>query len=172
MTIEEIKAEMQQIEARVEQLGRELELAENERKTTEVPETLDWNDGDNVYLVNYGMEVEKSTYLERYAKDKNAAKNHSIFKTEEFAEIFREKTQSIADLLHFKWLYDRDYTPNWKNRYSDKWYIFYDNSSFCEYVVRYTNFLVINETIYFSSKEIAQKCADWLNSRNTRNKNE
>lgn len=168
MTIEEIKTEMNQLKSRVEQLGRELQMAETERKSAEVPETLDWEEGDvYYYLASYGIDYDE--YADAY--NYYAAQNHTIFKTEEFAEIFREKTQFIADLLHFKWLYDRDYEPDWNNKNSDKWYIFYDNC-LCGYVVSYANTLMNPETVYFSSEEIAQKCADWLNSRNARNKND
>ncbi len=50
MTIEEIKNEMKQIQTRVEQLGRALELAEDECKSGKVPETLNWENGDAYYI--------------------------------------------------------------------------------------------------------------------------
>ena len=63
-------------------------------------------------------------------------------------------------MLHCKWYLDRDYVPDWDNG-DDKftvWYNHMDN----EWKV---DFQEIHETpsIYFSTEEAAQKCADWLN---------
>lgn len=167
MTIEEIKTEMKQLETKVKQLGRELELAENKQKSAEVPETLNWKNGDTYYyLTAYGIVA--SHYEDKF--DNNVARNHIIFPTEELVEMFREKAQFIADLLHFKWLYDKDYVPDWNNKNSQKWHIYYD-SSYCEYDACCC-FTYKENVIYFSSEKIAKKCADWLNSRNTRNEND
>ncbi len=131
MTIEEIKIEMKQLEAKIEQLGKELETVESKRKSVEVPETLDWEDGDTYYYPTYyGMETGRYTD----ECDSGAAQAHTIFPLQKYAEIFHEKTQFIADLLHFKWLYDRDYTADWNNEKSKKWCIFY-NSCHCKYTI-------------------------------------
>ncbi len=177
MTIEEIKTEMKQLETKIEQLSKELEMAEREskRKSVEVPETLDWEDGDTYYYSTY-YGVESARYT--VGCDGGAAYAHTIFPTANFAEIFNKKTQFIADLLYFKWLYDRDFKPDWNNEKSQKWCVFY-NSSRCEYDVGFDFFCSSTADIYFcsdatavyfSSQEIAKKCADWLNSKNVHNK--
>lgn len=77
-----------------------------------------------------------------------------------------EQAQRIKDfndkLLAFKWCYDRDYEPDWENEDEKKYYIYYDNDN--NHYDWDWNTLYDNSAIYFSTREIAQKCADWLNS--------
>ena len=93
--------------------------------------------------------------------DKEGVKGNMIFPTKEFAEMYREKAQLIADCLLFKWMYDREYEPKWGWTDVKNWGISYDTDS-KRYVVFY---YILNDSnqIYFSSEKIAQKCAEWLN---------
>lgn len=64
-------------------------------------------------------------------------------------------------LLAFKWCYDRDYDV--KQRTCSNTYIIYYNDD----INKYTWASVLSSghnTVYFSTKEIAQLCCDWLNS--------
>lgn len=84
----------------------------------------------------------------------------NAFHTKEYAQEFADKCNLIAMMLHCKWYVDRDYVPDWDNG-DDKftvWYNHMDN----EWTIDYQE---IHETpsIYFSTEESAQKCADWLN---------
>ena len=84
---------------------------------------------------------------------------HIAFPTEEYAKMYREKCQYIADMLHFKWMYDRDYVPVWAGKRN--FCIAYDVRD-VQYTVN-TSSCFDNNSIYFSTQAIAEKCAEWLN---------
>jgi len=91
------------------------------------------------------------------------AKTNRLFKSPEMAEMFRQKSQLIADALYWKELFDREFTPDWgvlnETRYFIDWHIY--DEKFCVKCSRvYRPFEVV-----FSTYEIAQSFADWLNSR-------
>lgn len=65
-------------------------------------------------------------------------------------------------LLAFKWCWDRDYVPDWSRPHEDKFYVYYNHNNNLYYVAHSS--VLVNNVVYFSSKEIAQKCCDWLNS--------
>lgn len=87
---------------------------------------------------------------------------YGTYPTEEYA-LMAQKMKIFNDkLLAFKWCYDRDYQPDWGDMINPKYLVFYDYIS-TQYDVERVIPLSLN-TVYFSSYEIAQKCADWLNS--------
>lgn len=77
-----------------------------------------------------------------------------------------ERAKKLKDfndmLMAFKWCYNRDYKPDWNDFYEDKYYVYYSHKTHKYDVDSITMWNVHN--VYFSSEEIAQKCADWLNS--------
>lgn len=80
--------------------------------------------------------------------------------TEELAEQAKELKNFNDKLLAFKYCYDLDYKPDWSDK-TKKYYVYYnayDNEYMADGLCSMREPLV-----YFSSKEIAQKCADWLN---------
>ena len=144
-----------------------LELAKSEaakelKKSDEVPECYSVEDGNEMYFVDFSGEVCSDGFSPNYlAKEK-----HRAFKTKKIAKLFVEKTQAIADQLYFKELYDADYVPDWNDGCGSKFYILYNNSSYPKaYFSNRCYCCASGETVYFSSYEIAKKCADWLNSR-------
>jgi hypothetical protein len=111
-------------------------------------------DGESSWHVNNLLEV--SSKEEAYGK----VHDYNFFHTVDYAEEFADKCKLIAMMLHCKWYLDRDYVPDWDNC-DDKftvWYNQFDN----EWTI---DFQEIHEvpSIYFSTEEKAQKCADWLN---------
>ena len=63
-------------------------------------------------------------------------------------------------LLAFKWCYDREYEPDWKDNDESKFTVYYDGEEYTsDEMVTYHA-----ATVYFHSREIAQKCAYWLNN--------
>lgn len=86
------------------------------------------------------------------------------FPTVEYAKKLQKLNKFNGMMLAFKWCYDRDYEPDWGNGGNDdqfKYCIVY-NSESDSFDVRY-NIVSRSNLVYFSSQEIAQKCADWLN---------
>ena len=65
--------------------------------------------------------------------------------------------------LAFKWCWDRDYEPDWNNNYTSKFYIIYNNDD-KKFGVADCQYLKSFSTVYFSTRDVAQKCADWLNA--------
>ena len=68
----------------------------------------------------------------------------------------------LKNLIKFKHCYDYNYTPDWNNGDEYKWSVYFSAAE-GEYVVDWTVSWTRPSTVYFSSEEIAQKCADWLN---------
>lgn len=82
--------------------------------------------------------------------------------TEGLAEQAKELKDFNDKLLAFKYCWDLDYKPDWSDFYEDKYYVYYSNKTHKYDVDSMTMWDVHN--VYFSTMEIAQKCADWLNS--------
>lgn len=83
------------------------------------------------------------------------------FPTYDFAEMFREKAQLITDCVFFKWFYDRDYVPKWGWNKNKNWGVWYD--TFYQVYDAFSNNLYDENQVYFSTREVAEKCAEWLN---------
>ena len=83
-----------------------------------------------------------------------------------YAEQSKQLTTFNNKLLAFKWCYDRDYEPDWDSDES-KFFVY---RSYLQKENMYNTYrwdktwILYENTVYFSSKEIAQKCCDWLNS--------
>lgn len=148
-----------------------LELAKAEatkelEKSDEVPDYYSVERGSEMYFVDYDGAVYSYGFFSNNLADEIANEKHRAFKTEKIAKLFAEKTQAIADQLYFKELFDADYVPDWSDRSRAKFYVVYSNNSKPKtYITNDCHFFANYETVYFSSKEIAKKCADWLNSR-------
>lgn len=86
--------------------------------------------------------------------------HYMMYPTEEYAKKAYKMDKFNGMLMAFKWCYDKDYEPDW-------------GSDICKYRITYNtvlgrydyalSFEVCCNLIYFSSEEVAQKCADWLN---------
>ena len=92
----------------------------------------------------------------------NTSNPYRYYLTEELAEQAKKLKDFNDKLLAFKYCYDLDYKPDWSDFYEDKYYVYYSNKTHKYDVNSITMWDVHN--VYFSSEEIAQKCADWLNS--------
>ena len=154
--ITSFKSEIEKVENVKTEAEKEL------KKSDEVPECYSVENGNEMYFVDYSGEVYSDGFFTNYL----ANEKHRAFKTKKIAKLFVEKTQAIADQLYFKELYDVDYVPDWENMRTSEYYIYLDNST-KSYGVDHTIYWALEGTVYFSSKEIAKKCADWLNSKIT-----
>ena len=160
---EEIQNEIEKTQKQLAELQKALKEAEEKERG--IPDSLEFEEKEKIWKVCYDGDIVHS-YFNTFLYDEEMGKhNHRLFKTKEYAELFYNKTQFIADCLHFKYLYDRDYKPDWNLRWISKYFIVYDHDEKCYIVMRNMTDETI-ETVYFSSNEIAQKCADWLNEKN------
>ena len=156
--ITSFKSEIEKVENVKTEAEKEL------KKSDEVPECYSVENGNEMYFVDYSGEVYSDGFFTNYL----ANEKHRAFKTKKIAELFAQKTQAIADQLYFKELYDPDFVPDWSDGCGLKFYIVYNNSSYPKtYFVDNCCGCASGETVYFSSYEIAKKCADWLNSKIT-----
>lgn len=138
------------------------EAAKELEKKDEVPECYSVENGNEMYFVDFSGEVCSDGFSPNYFVNEK----HRAFKTKKIAKLFVDKTQVIADQLYFKELYDANFVPDWSDGCGLKFYIVYNNSSYPKtYFVDNCCGCASGETVYFSSYEIAKKCADWLNSR-------
>ena len=113
------------------------------------------NNNSNVDFVNMGDSFEK---VEKLTKSP-----YQHYLTEELAEQAKKLKDFNDKLLAFKYCYDRDYNPVFSGDYDNRTYSVYYDSDNSKYVCDWDS--VFNRNmVYFSSREIAQKCADWLNS--------
>ena len=80
--------------------------------------------------------------------------------SEDYVNIAAKFKKFNDMLLAFKWCYDREYKPIYTVNVS-KWYIYYNaHDNTYSYGDMYHQ---LENLIYFSSEEIANKCCDWLN---------
>lgn len=113
------------------------------------------NNDSNVDFINMGDNFEK---VERLTKSP-----YQHYLTRELAEQAKKLKDFNDKLLAFKYCYDSDYKPNFNDDYDNRtYYVFYDSDEE-KYDWTWTSVSNYN-VVYFSTKEIAQKCADWLNS--------
>ena len=153
------EAEKKETLARIEVIEKELaELKAKVQSDDEVQDVLEWDAAEKCWRVLSNGNVDWYLVCD---VGNDIIKRHRIFKTEKYAQMYREKTQFIADLLHFKWLFDRDFYPE-NNFPGAQWTIMLDDDH--KFAVT-TNRNAQPGDIYFSTKELAQKCADWLNRK-------
>lgn len=76
---------------------------------------------------------------------------------------FTDKLDMLTKLMKFKFCYDYSYVPDWSNEDEIKYYIYF-NVAAGKYITDWTVTWNRPSTVHFSSEEIAQKCADWLNA--------
>lgn len=154
---EEIQKEIDKTKKQLVKLYKALEEAKNE-----VPDVLPFNIGDELFTVSIDGKVDEFKFTDSKEWDGVMRESHRAFKSKNYAEEFAEKTQFVADLLHFKYLYDRDFKPDWEDSTKRKWYVCHNGYRYvCD-----SNYIAHNiPVVYFSSEEIAERCAKWLNKK-------
>lgn len=76
---------------------------------------------------------------------------------------FNDKLDNLTKLMKFKFCYDYGYTPDWSKQDECKWFVYLYTPA-RKYEVNLATACNRPSTVYFSSEEITQKCADWLNA--------
>lgn len=149
--IKELKKQIEEINAEINELERDDTLEQYESDIT-------WRyDG---YILNERGCVNEDNDSIFNATDYNPYRHYM---TEEYANKAAKIKKFNDMLMAFKWCYDRDYEPDWTEN-DAKYYIVYN---FDANPKRYDVTLCYKynrNAIYFSSEDIAQECADWLNN--------
>lgn len=141
------------------------EKENEEKKNTESVLAEYWNclnnDREVRYYVDGCNEVDATHLVGEY--DDTDTDRYSNYLTKEYAEQAQKIKEFNDKLLAFKYCYDRDYKPVFSGNYDNRAYYIYFDSEDKKYDWNCDN-IGNRNIIYFSSKEIVQKCCDWLNA--------
>ncbi len=160
MTKQELENRLESALKQLEGLKDEVDnlkakLAEQDKQ--DIPDSPTFEEsGGSMWFMN--LDLKKTHCNTEYA----SAGDFNSFHTREYAEEFRRKCLMIAMMLHCKWYLDREHVPDWNNKAEEKWQVFWSNL--------YKRYEVCDwstdeyGSVYFSTEEAAQKCADWLNA--------
>ena len=162
MNKKKLENEIAKTQEQLKKLQAALDKAEKLEK--EVPEELIFEDLDEYYYVDNTGDIYKTAYTHFSPGDVDRVHNRRAFLSKEYAEAFAQQTQFIAAMLHFKYLYDRDYEPNWDSEDEIKYCIYY-NTRTKKFEWSDRTIFMTFECIYFSTRQLAERCADWLNKR-------
>lgn len=146
----------------IEKLKTEL----NKPAEDEIPDLPEFYKGDVVWYMNSVFDIGN------YTKDETPKiKEYNNFHTEEYVREYAEKSREIAMLLHCKWYIDKNYVPDWSDTSDEiKYCVTYIHNKNEEGYIPDSFYETEYSTIYFSTKQAAQKAADWMNKHYKRNK--
>lgn len=160
MTVQDkIEALKQEFLERLSELEKE---AAEENSTSEdiLAKYVKHLDGDSIsYYLNMYSEV-VSVYAS-YDTIDDKRNPYQLYPTADLARLAYAHKRYNDMLLAFKYCYDNDYCPDWGS---------FDNMysvGFNHKERKYEAITLLHDTsssVIFSTKEIAQKCADWLNA--------
>lgn len=124
---------------------------------TEIPDMPDFEMDEKFYYLNSETDDVEDSYYDGDIGDID----FNMFHTEEYAQEFLCKCKLIAMMLHCKRYCDKEIVTEFSADSSEKWGVWYDH--FSEEWIVYCQQTYESTTVYFTTKESAQKCADWLN---------
>lgn len=137
-------------------------------KPNTVPVMYPFEHGERYYTVSSRGEVVEGAYQDSSAykaADEIGNKNHLFYPNRDYVVLLQRLMQESANLLWFKWNYDKYYIPNWED-ISPKWYVVMEYTlDTSVFTVRSTISDRQSSAVYFSTEAIARKCAEWLNAR-------
>lgn len=159
MTKEELEERLNKAEKQNLSLIDEIKCLKEQLANVEIePEIPDFPFfnpmGEETWHVNNVLEVASPSRTGGHVCDFN------YFHTQDYAKEFSRKCKMLAMMLHCSWYVDRDYTPNWDNVFVEKYFVIF-NHNLNRFQVR-TQYGEEHGDVYFSTKEAAQKCADWM----------
>lgn len=154
-TINELMQKLHELKQEVKQSKNIIEKDIRDISTDEIPFYFTRNEYNKyAWVVNYDGNISQIPC------DALRMENNRYFLSAEDAEEFSCKTSFIARCMYFKRRYDRDFIPDWNNQSQHKWYLIYDHFIEDYRIASAESFET--SLVYFSSKDVAQKCADWL----------
>ena len=141
------------------------EVANSEPEVEPEDPVAEYRKAIETYSYTYSVEStgsvvrSESTHI-FYPDDVNPYYRHlNSYYAEEAARLHAE----IDGMLAFKWCNDHDYEPDWSNPSEDKWGIYFD-TEYGRYNAWHTH-TEKADSVYFSTREIALNCANWLNAK-------
>lgn len=156
--LEQLKKQQEGLSAEIQDLSG---MIQNLPEKVPEQDYLNFNDGEKCWIVDYDGTISEGYYDDEPLEF--SLLRHRLFKSERMAKLFAEKTQFIADCLFWKERYDSNYVPDWNNISIMDWVVVFDHARGKYEVVGYSTWDFGN--VCFSSEEIAQDLADWLNRK-------
>lgn len=102
-------------------------------------------------------------YIEEHMRfDKLNFENNNYFLTKERAEEVADKINFLLKLERLHDTFCPDYKPDWDNNCTQKFYVLFDNGN-GKYISNYAYSVDSGTTVYFDSRETANKVCDVLN---------
>jgi len=151
---------------RIKELQKQIEEINAEINKLEQDDTLEQYENDLSWAVKrYTLdEFGRIKILEPIVGfDANEYNPYCHYMTEEYVNKAAKIKKFNDMLMAFKWCYDRDYEPDWTTDCAKYCVVYNFDANPKRYYVNWS-YAYRHNAIYFSTKEIAQKCADWLNN--------
>lgn len=170
--INELKSKAQtEIDNILSKLKEDVEAVEASYKAKTHYALEDYSNGVgyNGYYITMSNEVDNTARMPNEAQFLKGYSEkiitNGMYPTLNIAHEAARMKQFNDDLLFFKYMYDREYSPDdyWSDIEIPKWSV-YCNMPDAKYEVTKAFYYGYN-TVYFSSEAIAKKCADFLNKK-------
>ena len=150
---------IKELKNQIEKINAEINKLEQDDTLEQYESDISW--GSDRYTLDEFGRVKTLEPIIGFNSDVYNPYRH--YMTEEYANK-AAKIKKLNDMLMaFKWCYDRDYEPDWTTRYA-KYRVVYNFDANPKHYYVVLDYKHKHNEIYFSSEDIAQKCADWLNS--------
>ncbi|MDO5558422.1 MAG: hypothetical protein Q4F95_02360 [Oscillospiraceae bacterium] len=128
-----------------------------------VEDSYNSEDGSAYYIIDCNGRIQDDCFG-GYTYDRMRAESHRCFKNKEMAELYLKKNQPLLDMMYFKECYDINYKPDLNDMAETKYSILFD-VDLSKFITCTSNSFYYPSIVFFSSEEIAAKCADWMNDR-------
>lgn len=151
---------IKELRKQIEEINAEINKLEQERDDTLVEYEQSIYRGYNGYALDDYDCFGKDNHPTFNEHDYNPYRHYM---TKEYANKAFKMKKFNDMLMAFKWCYDRDYEPDW-SRNNVKFCVVHTYKNHTKHYHVAWSHTCIPNVIYFSSSDIAQKCADWLNT--------
>lgn len=161
--LESAEKQMIGLQDEIQNLTAKLAEVQDEPKIPDFPE---FTVGDDYYPhIRWESTPRKHTvdclHEEFCKKPLTVEMNYFHFHSAEYYHYFESKCKLIAMMLHCKWYCDKEVVTDFSDDALDKWCVWYDHFS-DEWSVD-SQLTHESTTVYFTTEEAAQKCAEWMN---------
>ena len=169
MTKTEIENKIYDLKRTIKSCENIIKANENEIKKLEAekerPAFERVEEGEKYYaMTTFSYEgVVVNEYIEEHMRfDKSNFENNNYFLTKERAEEVADKINFLLKLERLHDIYCPDYKPDWDDNWKEKNNVLFDNES-GKYISADVYSVDNHTTVYFDSRETANKVCDVLN---------
>lgn len=149
---------IKELQKQIEEINAEINKLEQDDTLEQYENDISW--GSDRYTLDEFGRVKILEPIIGFNSDEYNPYRH--YMTEEYANKAARMKKFNDMLMAFKWCYDRDYEPDWTTD-CNKYRVIYNSDTIPKRYCVNTACIYRHNEIHFSSEDIAQKCADWLN---------